>query len=145
MAVDAVASRMIGFGTGRVPTISRAAELGLGTAEPTEIEVVGEDPASFDLEGFELPRSGALNFIPTFVVRALKPWIWVYPEMSREWGCRGDACGLCVRSCPVEAITMTDAGPVADRATCVECLCCHEVCPESAVRVRLSWLARRFA
>lgn len=145
VAVDAVAAQMIGFREGRVPTIAWAAELGLGTAKLSEIEVVGEDPASFDLTGFELPSSGVLNFIPTFVVRALKPWIWVRPEMSAEWGCRGEACGLCVKSCPVDALLMTEAGPVADGEACVECLCCHEVCPENAVRVRLSWLARRFA
>lgn len=145
VAVDAVAAGMIGFREGRVPTIAQAESLGLGTACLSKIEIVGDDPASFDLAGFELPRSRVMNFIPTFVVRALRPWIWAHPEMSKEWGCRGDACALCARSCPVGAIEMREAGPVADRKTCVECLCCHEVCPESAVRVRLSWLARRFA
>ena len=65
--------------------------------------------------------------------------------MSKERGCRAEACGLCVRSCPVDAIEMTETGPVVDRKKCVECLCCHEVCPEDAVEVRLSWLARKFA
>lgn len=145
VAVDAVAARMIGFREGGVPTIARAAALGLGEARLSEIEVVGDDPASFDVAGFELPRSRVMNFIPSFLVRALRPLIWMYPEMSVERGCRGDACGLCVRSCPAGAIAMEEEGPVVDRGKCVECLCCHEVCPESAVSVKLSWLARRFA
>jgi Fe-S-cluster-containing hydrogenase component 2 len=50
-----------------------------------------------------------------------------------------------MRSCPVNAITMTKDGPIVDRKVCVECLCCHEVCPHQAVRIKLSWLAGKFA
>ncbi len=145
VAVDAVAARMIGYRDGQVPTVRIAASKGLGEADPSKIAIVGDDPSSFDLADFELPRTGPFNLIPTFVVRALRPWIWILPEMSPEWGCRGDACGLCVRSCPVEAIEMRDGRPVVKKNVCVECLCCHEICPHEAVRVRLSWLAKRFS
>lgn len=145
VAVDAVAAGMMGLSEGRVPMLRIAAERGLGIATRAGIEVAGVEPASFDLAGFALPNTRFMNFIPDPLVRALAPWIWVCPEMSREWGCRGEACGLCVRSCPVQAIEMTEQGPVVTRRKCIECLCCHEVCPEQAVRVRLSWLARRFA
>jgi ferredoxin len=145
VALDAVASRMMGYPEGRVAMLGQAESRGLGTANAQAIRTVGDDPAAFDLSGFALPGTRAYHFIPPFVVGALRPLIWAYPEMSREWGCKGDACALCVRSCPVEAITMTEAGPVVDRKKCVECLCCHEVCPEHAVRVRLSWLAQRFS
>lgn len=145
VAVDAVAARMMGLSERRVPTIRIAAERGLGVAGVDDIEIVGADPASFNLEGFALPRTGFLNLVPTFLVRALKPWIWVCPEMSREWGCRGEDCALCARSCPAGAIDMVSGYPVVRRKKCVECLCCHEVCPEQAVRVRLSWLAKRLA
>lgn len=145
VAVDAVAAAMMGCRERAVATTRIAAGRGLGVGERARIDVVGEDPASFDTKGFVLPETRGFNFIPGFLVRALRPWVWAYPEMSKEWGCRGEACGLCVASCPVRAIVMTDSGPVVDRRTCVECLCCHEVCPEQAVRVRLSWLARRLA
>jgi uncharacterized protein (DUF362 family)/Pyruvate/2-oxoacid:ferredoxin oxidoreductase delta subunit len=145
VAVDAVAAGMMGFREGRVPTLRIAAERGLGTAALAHIDVAGADPASFDLKGFALPNTSFMSFIPDLIVRALEPWFWLCPEMSKEWGCRGDACGLCVRSCPVQAIEMTEGVPVVTRKKCIECLCCHEVCPEQAVRVKLSWLARRFA
>jgi uncharacterized protein (DUF362 family)/NAD-dependent dihydropyrimidine dehydrogenase PreA subunit len=145
VAVDAVAAGMMGFREGGVPTLRIAAERGLGVASLRDVEVVGADPSSFDLSGFSLPETRFMNHVPDFLVRALEPWIWVCPEMSKEWGCRGEACGLCVRSCPVGAIAMKDGRPVVARKDCIECLCCHEVCPEQAVRVRFSWLARRFA
>lgn len=145
VAVDTVVAGMMGYRDGQVPTIRFAADRGLGTRRRENIEIVGEDPASFDLEDFALPGTTLLNLIPAPVIKALRPWIWVYPEMSKERGCRAEACALCVRSCPVDAIEMTESGPVVDRKKCVECLCCHEVCPEDAVEIRLSWLASKFS
>ncbi len=145
VAMDTVAAGMLGMDVKRVHMIRLAAERGLGTDDSEGIDVVGESPDSFDTTGFKLPGTGILNYIPDPLVRALKPLIWILPEMSKEWGCVGERCGLCVRSCPVNAITMTDDGPVVDRKTCVECLCCHEVCPHQAVRIKLSWLAGKFA
>lgn len=145
VAVDAVVAGMMGYRDGQVATTRIAAERRLGVADRERIEIVGDDPFALNLEGFRLPGTTMLNMIPGFLVKALKPWIWIWPEMSKERGCRAEACALCVRSCPVEAIEMTPDGPVVDRRKCVECLCCHEVCPEDAVEVRLSWLARKFA
>ncbi|MFH1690449.1 MAG: DUF362 domain-containing protein [Candidatus Eisenbacteria bacterium] len=144
VAVDTVVAGMMGYRDGQVPTIRFAAAKGLGTRRREDIEIVGEDPLSFDLGGFELPGTTMLNLLPGPVVKALRPWIWICPEMSKERGCRAEACALCVRSCPVEAIEMTESGPVVDRKKCVECLCCHEVCPEDAVEIRFSWLASKF-
>jgi uncharacterized protein (DUF362 family)/NAD-dependent dihydropyrimidine dehydrogenase PreA subunit len=145
VAVDTIVAGMMGYSDGQVATTRIAAKKGLGISDRTSIDIVGSPPSDFDTEGFELPGTTMLNLIPGPLVRALRPWIWILPEMSIERGCRAEACGLCVRSCPAEAITMTEAGPVVDRAKCVECLCCHEVCPEDAVEVRLSWLASKFA
>jgi uncharacterized protein (DUF362 family)/NAD-dependent dihydropyrimidine dehydrogenase PreA subunit len=144
VAIDTVVAGMMGYRDGQVPTIRFAARRGLGTARREDIEIVGEDPASFDLEGFKLPGTTLLNVIPGPLIKALRPLIWIYPEMSKERGCRAEACGLCVRSCPVDAIEMTETGPVVDRKQCIECLCCHEVCPEDAVEIKFSWLARKF-
>ena len=144
VAVDTVVAGMMGYRDGQVKTTRAAADRGLGTARRENIEIVGESPESFDLEGFALPDTALLNVIPGPVVKALQPWIWVYPEMSKDRGCRAEACALCVRSCPADAIEMTASGPVVDRKKCVECLCCHEVCPEDAVEIKLSWLASKF-
>ena len=144
VAIDTIAAGMMGYKDGKVPTTRFAAQRGLGTTRRKDIEIVGEDPANFDLEGFKRPGTTLLNVIPGPLVKALRPWVWIYPVMSKERGCRGEACGLCVRSCPVDAIEMTETGPVVDRKKCIECLCCHEVCPENAVEIMFSWLARKF-
>lgn len=44
-------------------------------------------------------------------------------------------CGMCVRSCFYEAITLTKSGAVVDAARCSGCGMCQEVCPTDAARV----------
>ncbi|MHC4951379.1 MAG: 4Fe-4S binding protein, partial [Planctomycetota bacterium] len=46
------------------------------------------------------------------------------------------ACGKCMKSCPVEAITGERKVPhVIDQEKCVYCGACREVCPFDAVDV----------
>ena len=42
------------------------------------------------------------------------------------------ACGACVDTCPVGAITMEDKA-VVDAASCVDCGACEGVCPTGAI------------
>ena len=43
------------------------------------------------------------------------------------------ACGACVDTCPVGAITMKDKA-VVDAASCVDCGACEGVCPTGAIQ-----------
>ncbi len=51
------------------------------------------------------------------------------------------ACGICERTCPVKAITLSPK-PVFNRKTCIRCFCCQEFCPKSAIEVRRGTVAR---
>lgn len=51
-------------------------------------------------------------------------------------------CGVCVRSCPVQAITLVNGRAHMDWDKCIRCYCCHEVCPENAVELHRSLLGR---
>jgi len=42
------------------------------------------------------------------------------------------ACGACVDTCPVEAITMDDKATI-DSETCTECGACVDECPVDAI------------
>jgi ferredoxin len=53
-------------------------------------------------------------------------------------------CGVCVRSCPVEAIAWQENGyPLVDKEKCIKCMCCHELCPSQAIDIHKSFIARR--
>ncbi|MFH1383315.1 MAG: 4Fe-4S binding protein [Chloroflexota bacterium] len=47
-----------------------------------------------------------------------------------------DKCGVCVRSCFYDAITLTRAGAVIDPKACDVCGMCVEVCPQNAAQLR---------
>ncbi|MDO4869073.1 MAG: DUF362 domain-containing protein [Bacillota bacterium] len=54
-------------------------------------------------------------------------------------------CGICVDSCPLDpkAIRLgPDRKPVYDHRSCIKCYCCQEMCPEKAINVKKSFLAR---
>ena len=42
-------------------------------------------------------------------------------------------CKICVRKCPVQAITMKDGKAVIDTSKCINCGICAEACPVKAI------------
>ncbi len=57
VAIDAVAARLMGFDPLAIPYLRMADEMGLGTARPDQIDLVGEEEL-FDMNlGFEVKRS----------------------------------------------------------------------------------------
>lgn len=140
VALDAAAAAIMGFKDGEVDATRIAGERGLGQSDLKSIEIAGENLESVRFRDFELPSNHLMKLVPTFLVRWLGRFIWVRPRANLDL-CTG--CGMCVRSCPVNAIRMVGGRPVTDYEACINCLCCNESCPENAVVQELSWLARR--
>ena len=44
-------------------------------------------------------------------------------------------CGVCVETCPLEAISLNDDLAVIDEDICTECGLCVDECPENAIRL----------
>lgn len=139
-ALDYVASRMMGFQLKDVPYLWDA--LHLEGLLPSKIQV----PASFrhypplDAElGMVKLRKDVLKYVPPIAQKTFERVYSKQPVISEE--CR--KCGICVRSCPVKAITwQADGYPLINEKECIRCMCCHELCPHHAVYIRRSWLAR---
>jgi len=141
VAVDAAAARIIGFPEGFVDTTRIAAEMGLGEGKIDHLSLVGE-AAGERAEGFELPSNRVIKLVPGPLAKLVAPLVSVKPVI-REATCTG--CGFCAESCPVQTIQKSGTVfKIVDR-DCIKCLCCHELCPESSIEIRLSWLARFFA
>jgi len=43
-------------------------------------------------------------------------------------------CGLCVRKCPVNAISLKSGKAIIDMEKCIRCGKCHDACPQGAIR-----------
>ena len=141
VAVDAVASRMIGFPDGFIDTTRLAAAMELGEGDIEEIDLIG-DGHGVRPDSFELPSNRVKKLIPRPLIRMLAPLVSVKPVID-PGRCTG--CGFCFESCPVKAIVPSDGVYKVNDKRCIDCLCCHELCPESSIDIELSWLARLFA
>jgi len=58
-------------------------------------------------------------------------------KLIRTADCRG--CGVCSRSCPVQAIQNGRAG-----SRCIRCLRCVTVCPHKALQFQNSWVLQKY-
>ncbi|MDD5091651.1 MAG: DUF362 domain-containing protein [Candidatus Wallbacteria bacterium] len=156
VALDSMASRLTGFHEQEVEYLWNAQSRGLGTADWSRIELCGDS-----VEVMKDFRHGAPSLtrkLPSWLLRfAARHLVSVDPEIVTDQ-CR--QCGECASSCPVEAIVCVGARgnvplqdvdlsadrpetvPVIDYKKCIRCLCCHELCPHQAVRLKKSLLLR---
>jgi len=48
-------------------------------------------------------------------------------------------CGICVTSCPENALVMESTGPIfLNPTSCTYCAACEEICPTGAIRAPLT-------
>ncbi len=140
VAVDSVAAHSLGMDPMAVRTTQTAWRQEIGEARLSHIELSGDmlTPVSIDL-----PSAHAFSKLPDFIHRLLKKFIWVRPRANADKCTR---CGMCIKNCPVEAMTPdADGVPIIDYSTCINCFCCAEVCPDDAIFQETSRLVRRLS
>jgi ferredoxin len=76
---------------------------------------------------------------PLFLVGpfADNKYINIFPYRNRAWRKRCNACGLCVRYCPVGRLAMRDGFPRA-KGTCTLCFGCVNLCPTRSMHL-VAW------
>ncbi len=141
--VDAACARIMGADPWRIPHIRMAAERGLGRLDG--FEVLGDGIQSVRRD-FELPSrpdlnrlmiSGVLLRIYDLLRRPLDRLTGRSPTFRfgevRLEAEKCDGCRVCVKACPVEAVSMRGSLPSIDATACIACFCCAEACPRGAL------------
>lgn len=121
VAVDMVASKIIGWDPMEVGTNYLAVKRGLAPSDLREIEIVGE--ALEDVtRPFKKPQThqDGRMFVEAYM-----------PIICDELKCVN--CGICSQICPGKAIEI-HAHPEFDEEKCIQCFCCIELCPQGALR-----------
>ena len=132
VAMDAVMAAMMGLEPGRLRSLQKARELGLGDFDLQNIEIMGELEQIGD---FKLPPvSGEYHMANQDIQEMMRTKAGLKPQADPEL-CTG--CGECIEHCPVSALSMgNDNIPEVDAETCITCFCCQEMCPEKAMSLQ---------
>ena len=146
VALDAVASTIIGFDPMKVPIIKYAHERKLGTAIMNNINIVGEDICKVTVSDFKKPSSSAQdfasNYIPDFLLAKLFDNSCSSVSSIYEPNCT--RCYECIRNCPAKAMSAPDGRVIVDEDKCIGCFCCDEVCNYKAIVMKRTFLGRAF-
>jgi len=147
LALDVVASHIMGLERERNPLLVAAGKRGLHPNRLEEVEIVGPEVSDLVIPNFELPAtiydgSGAGG--EAWWVRLMEPLfkhaLSVKPVVRKD---RCIACGACRDACPMNVITLDDSSYARiDHRGCIRCYCCHEMCPENAIELRQGFLYR---
>ena len=149
LALDIVASEIVGLRREQNPLLIAAAKRGITPASIEEVEVVGAEIAKIRVPGYKLPgtvEDPGIGRHLTGWKKPLSPYIkdWL-SQTPRVTGEKCVACGICRDSCPTGAITIIDGRrrvALIDDEQCIRCYCCHELCPEGAVGLRRTLMHR---
>jgi len=146
VALDAVASTIIGFDPLKVPIIRYAHDRGLGTADMNQIDVSGEEISKVTVADFKKPSSSAQdfasNYIPDFLLAKMFDNSCSCVSTVNEPNCT--RCYECIRNCPAKAMSAPDGKVIVDEDKCIGCFCCDEVCNYKAIEMKRTFLGRAF-
>lgn len=130
VALDRVLCAVLGVDPRAVPYFRPLRESHLGETNIDQIDVAGASIADLTPPSFRIPGTARGRLIPGWLVGLLGPLVWIRPRFTD----RCVSCGLCVKSCPSQALTIAGKQkPILDASRCIECCCCHEVCPARAI------------
>lgn len=148
LALDVVASEIIGLPEGNNPVLIEAKRRGLLPTRIEDVDLIGID-ADLRIPDFDLPKTLAagrglanLSWWQKAVSPFFRPGMTVRPRIIKD---QCIACGDCRDICPQNVITIkSNARRYAqiDDRDCIRCYCCHETCPQDAIELHQGLLYR---
>lgn len=150
VALDLAVCRLVGLDPARVPPLRAARDRGLWNGQVQPTLVGGQSLDEFVVPNFRLPRgerdglADATNMLPIpALFRRMVVDLFAATPVPLAARCTG--CASCVKACPVGAIKVEGRLAVVDKPACIRCYCCHEMCPQAAIDLRVSRAGRAFS
>lgn len=131
LALDTVATAMIGLKIAELSIFDAARSQNLGCSVLTDIEIGGDYNVIPVLHGFQTPRQNRSGTNRSKMLTHIINFLKTRPQINLKV-CK--QCNVCVESCPVQAIDRETKK--IDYPKCIECLCCHELCMAQAVDLK---------
>jgi len=136
IALDAVASQIIGMNPLDIYSIYDAHQRGLGVGDLKKIKILGEKFSDVKINGFK-HSAVAVGLIQKRIPRLLYSYfqnqLTYIPEVNPH-KCTG--CMECVDICPSGAAYKMEDKAWIEKNKCIHCMCCHEVCRFNAIKLK---------
>lgn len=142
VAVDAVAAKIGGLNPLDIYTTLHAHERRQGTGEIKNITIAGEKIGDVEVNDFKHSAIaiGLLKRkIPSSLYAYLQNQLILIPKVLRD-NCRG--CLECINICPTGAAQLDQGLAWIEKAQCIHCMCCHEVCLFHAIKLKQLFLGK---
>lgn len=140
LAVDTVATELVGMKPAQVWTQKLALETGRSGAQLSEIELLGDCLETLKVAGFVPSKTTDINGrMPAFMQRMLKQALTARPEPDHNLCTR---CEICVKHCPPVAMKIEKQKLEINYKKCIRCFCCQELCPQGALETRQGAILR---
>ncbi len=142
VALDAAATRIVGYEPLRIYTTHYAHERGLGVGDIDALEIAGDKLEDVEVKDFKHSAFAVSLFrrrLPSFLYAYIQGQLSLIPEVISS---RCTACSECVNICPARAISVLQEAAWIDEKKCIHCLCCHEICRFRALRLKQFPLGR---
>lgn len=146
VALDTVFCRLIQLNPAVVPFLPIASELGLGTCDEKDIEIIGDGLDDLIQNDFKVIRKKpdamiSARHFPPFLKSLISP----KPVIDKA---KCTNCGSCVIQCPLKPKAVNwhprhkDSPPIYNYKACIRCYCCQEICPSQAISVKTPLLGK---
>jgi uncharacterized protein (DUF362 family)/Pyruvate/2-oxoacid:ferredoxin oxidoreductase delta subunit len=136
VALDMVASKIMGFGPDEILTSKEAAKRGFGPSSLEDITLLGD---SIEEVLMDCKRPGrGLSSLPNPIGKLMLKLHSMRPEIDND---KCQKCGACIKNCPTDAIQLPYPIEI-NKELCILCFTCFELCPHNSIFIQRSWLAR---
>lgn len=139
VALDTTICRLLDIPLDSFPLYRAARERGIGETVPERIEILGDFPPSYRIQGFRVPKLDSLRILPGIFDGFAKRYL-VSKPVQDAGTCKG--CGECALACPAHAIELLGHHLLFDYDSCIRCYCCQEICPQGAIGFKKGLLVK---
>ena len=139
LALDIIASRIVGYNPLDIPTNKVALERGHLLKNIDDIIIKGTDPDTIVVKDFIRIFTGGVTGILLNYFKKKMPFLRRFDKrpVFNSKLCTG--CSKCIDICPVRTLRFDNKKKnrvLIDDAKCIRCYCCQEVCRERAIDIR---------
>jgi uncharacterized protein (DUF362 family)/NAD-dependent dihydropyrimidine dehydrogenase PreA subunit len=139
LALDIVASRILGYNPLDIPTNKIALERGILLKKMDDIIIKGPDPETLVVRDFKRIQKGGEAGI---LFKYFKKKIPLLRRLSKRPVFNSNlciGCSKCIDICPVRTLRFDNKKinkVLVNEAGCIHCYCCQEVCRERAIEIK---------